>query len=823
MSGKTMCRVLFVVFGLLALSPAVQAQVTNLAPNPSFEEDEVIQDDPAWDQWCTWGWEGGLEGRCQIDDTEAIDGDRSLRIEPKGGTSWFYIVLDMPINVTVGKRYTASFWVKAEAPRSLNGKWKATDNSIDWSEVSWEVTTEWAEYHNTAEALNGTVKYEFHCAATDTPFWLDFFNVYEGEYVPGIDPSGVGGGQGKARGPVPAVGAVVDTTQTSLQWRAGKFAALHDVYFGDNLDEVTAATRDDPNVFVGRQATLALSVGVPGGPCPAGLVPGVTYFWRVDEVNDANPDSPWKGDVWSFRVRPLIAWGPRPANAMKYVDPNQDLTWEKGMGTLIFHTIYFGEDADKVQNATTGGWPSTAATYDPGPLQLDKTYFWRVDEFVVPAVNRKGEVWSFTTRGAGGGATARYYKGMALAGDPVLTRTEPTISHNWGGEIVAGLSDGVSARWTANLEAPFTETYKIITSSDDGVRLWFDGRLVIDNWNDHGTMDNNASVNLIAGQVYSIRMEWYDNAGGAVAQLSWESPSLPREIIPQGWLQLPLRAAGPSPANAEPHAPQDATLQWIPGEQATNHDVYFGDDAAAVAAADTTTAGIYKGRQAAAETTFDPGKLEWGKTYWWRVDELNPANPESPWTGCVWSFTTANFIVIDDFESYTDEEGVGARIYETWSDGYSDGSSGSIVGYVNPPFAEQKVVHEGHQSMPLDYNNVNAPFYSEAQREWSAAQNWTVEGVDSLVLYFWGKAKNAPEPLYVTLTDSAGKSATVVHPNAKAVTATQWTEWKIPFASFAGVNPAKIKSLVIGLGDRSNPTKGGAGLLFIDDLRATKP
>jgi hypothetical protein len=624
-----------------------------------------------------------------------------------------------------------------------------------------------------------------------------------------------------ASGPTPKNGGMIGQKLTTLKWRAGDFAALHDVYFGEDADKVAAATRDDTDVFVGRQAGTSLIVGTTGGPYPTGLTPGQSYFWRVDEINDANPDSPWKGPVWQFQVQPLTAWNPWPPSGMKNVDPNQDLTWDKGLET-VFHVVYFGDDFDTVSNATGSTWWTVPGEYDPGTLELNKRYFWRVDEFT-GATTYKGDVWDFTTRGAGGGVKAVYFKGMGLAGDPVLTQTEPEINHNWTGEVVAGSSENVSARWTADLTVPFTDTYKLITTSDDGVRLWLDGWPVIDNWTDHSAGDNSASAKLIAGQVYSVRMEWYNNTGGGVAQLSWESPSLPRQIIPQGWLQLPLWATGPSPANAEPYAEQNAVLQWLAGEEATDHDVYFGDDATAVADADTSTAGIYQGRQKADKTTFDPGNLEWGQTFYWRVDEINSGNAESPWKGSVWSFTAADFLIVDNFESYTDEEGVGARIYETWADGYSDGSSGSTVGYIDPPFAERSIVHGGRQSMPLDYNNVNAPFYSEAKREWSAAQNWTVNGVDSLTLYFRGKSNNGQEKLYVTLADSTGKSATVVHPDAAAAVVTQWTEWKIPLSSFTGVNAAKVKSLIIGLGDRSAPKPGGAGLLFIDDIRVTKP
>ncbi len=281
-------------------------------------------------------------------------------------------------------------------------------------------------------------------------------------------------------------------------------------------------------------------------------------------------------------------------------------------------------------------------------------------------------------------------------------------------------------------------------------------------------------------------------------------------------------ADAPNPPQGAVNVEQTSVLGWSAGKPATTHDVYFGTDANAVADANTATAGLYQGRQVLDQNTFDPGPLEWNTTYYWRIDEVNDAHPQSPWAGNVWSFTTANFLIVDDFESYTDEEGVGARIYETWFDGYSDQSSGSTVGYIDPPFAEPTIVHSGHQAMPLNYNNMNTPFYSEAQREWSAPQNWTDSGVDSLVLYFRGKATNSPEKLYVTLAEST-KSATVVHPDAAATAVTEWIEWRIPLASFTGVNAGRIKSLIIGVGDPSHPQKGGTGLLYVDDIRRVRP
>jgi hypothetical protein len=152
-----------------------------------------------------------------------------------------------------------------------------------------------------------------------------------------------------------------------------------------------------------------------------------------------------------------------------------------------------------------------------------------------------------------------------------------------------------------------------------------------------------------------------------------------------------------------------------------------------------------------------------------------------------------------------------------------DASSGSTVGYIDPPFCEQTIVHGGRQSMPLDYNDAGTLFFSKAKREWGTPQNWTVNGVDTLTLHLRGRSSNGEENLYVTLADSTGKSATVVHPDAAIAAVTQWTEWKIPLASFTGVNGAKVKSLIIGLGDKNASQAGGTGLLLIDNIWVTKP
>jgi len=270
-----------------------------------------------------------------------------------------------------------------------------------------------------------------------------------------------------------------------------------------------------------------------------------------------------------------------------------------------------------------------------------------------------------------------------------------------------------------------------------------------------------------------------------------------------------VKAYYPTPADQTNTMSLTPTLTWQAGTAATQHHVYFGDSNEAVGQG---AAAVDKGLQA--ETTFAPGTLEPATSYFWRVDETVAGGAIK--IGPVWTFTTP--LPVDDFESYTDDEG--GRIYETWIDGWTN-STGSTVGYVQAPFAEQAIVHGGKQSMPLDYNNVKSPFYSEAEREFSPVQNWTINGIDMLSLFFRGKGNNGAGKLYVAIEDSAGKVGVVT--NDAALTTTSWIEWKVPLSGVTGVNLAKVKKLYLGVGDRAAPVAGGAGRLYIDDIRVTKP
>jgi hypothetical protein len=275
-----------------------------------------------------------------------------------------------------------------------------------------------------------------------------------------------------------------------------------------------------------------------------------------------------------------------------------------------------------------------------------------------------------------------------------------------------------------------------------------------------------------------------------------------------------LTAYYPTPADQANDFAPGAALAWMPPAAATGHHVYLSGNRDAV-----TQGAAEADKGTVTETSFTPTGLEPLTTYYWRVDETIAGGEIK--TGPVWSFTTC--LPIDDFESYTDDLAAKTTIFDTWIDGLTDGLSGSIVGNAQAPFAEQTIVHGGKQSMPMDYNNVKSPFYSEATREFAPTQDWTAGGVDTLILYVRGRPTNRPAPAYVTLADASKNTATVASSDPSLTTTGKWVQWKIPLSQFTGVNLARVKAIALGVGDRANPAAGGTGRVYVDDLAVSMP
>jgi hypothetical protein len=116
-----------------------------------------------------------------------------------------------------------------------------------------------------------------------------------------------------------------------------------------------------------------------------------------------------------------------------------------------------------------------------------------------------------------------------------FSRTDSTVNFNWGeGSPDPRIADtSFSIRWTGQIQPQYSQTYTFYIVSDDGIRLWVNNQLIINNWTDHPPTENSGTIALVAGIKYDIKLEYYENSGGAVAQLAWSSSSQPKQIIPQ--------------------------------------------------------------------------------------------------------------------------------------------------------------------------------------------------------------------------------------------------------------------------------------------------
>lgn len=146
------------------------------------------------------------------------------------------------------------------------------------------------------------------------------------------------------------------------------------------------------------------------------------------------------------------------------------------------------------------------------------------------------------------GLTGEYYDTKDFT-DLKMTRTDLTVNYDWGSYApppgTIG-NDTFSIRWTGRIMPQYSERYDFYTVSDDGVRLWVNGQLVINNWSDHAPKEDSGAITLAAGKLYDIKMEYYENGGGAQAKLLWSSPSTPKAIVPQGRL-YPAPSVSPTP------------------------------------------------------------------------------------------------------------------------------------------------------------------------------------------------------------------------------------------------------------------------------------
>ena len=345
-------------------------------------------------------------------------------------------------------------------------------------------------------------------------------------------------------------------------------------------------------------------------------------------------------------------------------------------------------------------------------------------------------------------------------------------------------------------------------------------------WAGDADLDNyeRLTVNIPSPGVYTINV-WMREDGYCLDKIVFTTdPSyVPTDLGPEESIRGPrIKAYGPVPKIGElltlENLSTTASLSWLPGIFVDNHNVYFGTDVNDVTeATEDDPRDVLIGPNNS-DTTFNtPDYLEFGQTYYWRIDEVNDLEPNSPWIGDVWSFSTANYIIVDDFENYIDFPP--NEIYNTWLDGWNDPTNGSTSGHATPDFVggehylEHEFVHEGLFSFPVYYDNSVG--LSEVTKSINA--DWTVADVITFTLFYYGDAANAVEPMYVALDDDA----VIVNDDPRAALDNEWNQWDILLQDFAdmGVDLTNVNSLSIGFGNKDNPTPGGLGCVFFDDIR----
>jgi hypothetical protein len=607
----------------------------------------------------------------------------------------------------------------------------------------------------------------------------------------------------KASAPNPVNAADDVSRSVNLTWVPGLNAAEHDIYFGDNYD----------NVSGGIESTYQGTVTEPSYNISP-LTIGQTYYWRIDEVNGLDT---WVGDVWSFTVAPTKTWDPSPYNdeVAVFTEPDTVLSWNPGTEASESR-LYFGTSRDSLTLETTISHTGLARyNYSKTGLANDQVYYWRVDE-VNDVDTWEGDVWYFTTipeiqvtdpnlvgwwkfdegpgkaidwsglgqHGTvfGSAQSVLGYDGDAIQldgfddiiqlpiGSTIAMSDSITITtwidfsdeggteqriFDFGNSSEAGYmfltpDNGTTMNFTINsndgsvisqINAPHTlpTGWHHVAVSIDSItmilKLYLDGESVASD-----------TTGLLPSELGNTTNNWIGRSQwGAQAYLNASlddfriyNYALTAEEIGLVMRIDPLIASNPYPNNgAISDIEVTLPLTWLQGDDAVQHDVYFGIEENAVEDADTSMTDIYRGRQAATSYAPDEG-VEWGARYFWRIDEVNSDNSIS--TGRVWSFTVADYFVVDDFEDYNDYEP--DRIFDAWLDGYGTATNGSTVGYAEPDFlagehfVETNIVNDGAQSMPYFYDNNMK--YSEAVMTLESGHDWTRQEVAVLSLWHIG-------------------------------------------------------------------------------------
>jgi hypothetical protein len=456
-----------------------------------------------------------------------------------------------------------------------------------------------------------------------------------------------------------------------------------------------------------------------------------------------------------------FASSPNPSSGAKDVALDSILSWTPGEYANT-HNVFFSTSFDDVNDGTAliaTGQAVDVNTYNPGIMEYATTYYWRVDEVNAPAApgTYTGKVWKFKTELEGYPLLPKSIINVTSFGDvypdepdrqdPNSTCTglglDANDMHSTGMKTMwLGMDEGAYLQyefdkvykfydmlvWNYNEETPNNEYFG---AKDVKVEYSLDG----ENWAEVtdvpefiiATGDNKCIANT---QVL------FNGANAKYVKLTfltgWGDLGL-YGVSEVRFSAIPTYSSVPSPKTAAKNIEVNAELTWKSGRGATGHNVYISTDETAVkegtAASSTVTAASYS------------PSLNLGHVYYWRVDEVSDLS----WTGDVWNFTTKEYNVIDNFEDYNDF--TGHLVFEKWIGGDADpANGGSQMGNTNSPFAERTIINSGKQSGPIYYNVSGTAETSLVVRTFDAAQNLSVDGADTLSIYYRGNAVTYAQP-----------------------------------------------------------------------------
>ena len=755
MSKKVSCLSIFVL--VLAFSGVAQAE---LLPNPGFEDGEEF--------WATWGggsgsgaggyfWDSSYHAEVLEDDT-AHSGGKYMTglLQDREGWWWNGMWIMQNHAVTPGKAYQLSGWVRDGA----------ADGAPSLIEGDLRLTWEW------------------RVQAPDSP---------TGPRYDEVDPDG-DGNTGEHRNNTP-----FDLTE---EW----------TYVSD--------------VQVAPETAFGVTVGF--------LVSAGTTI----DVDDA-----------SFVELGLMAMAPDPADNASDVYRLPTLSWTPGPYADT-HDLYFGADFNDVNDATATVDP--AGVYKgnklPGEfvvtekLEFGRTYYWRVDGIQnTPEFDMdKGDVWQFTVEP---------YSVM-LPSDQIAATASTSISELSGPEKTidgSGLDeDGLHSKSPEEMwmsaspdQSPWLQYEFDAPQKLDKILIWNSNNAAeaAVGWGIKGveilvSMDGvdwtllpepnelaqgdglglapssaeTVDLGLVTAQY--VKLNILSNWGGVLSQYG---------VSEVQFYTIPTRARTPEPASGSEDVLLDSVVTWRPGREAGQHIIYVSTDADAVA--DGTAPSTTSNTNSIDFNSLDP---ELGETYYWRVDEVNDAEVPSVWSGPVWSLTAAASRMVDDFDSYGNLSP--DRPFQTWLDGfgfsedeyfpvgYPGNGTGAGVGHdiwtlSSPHYGgsimETGIVRPGNsQSMPFYFTGGTL---SQIDRHWSSPQDWSTNGIEALVVYFYGDEANTGD-LYAMINDTKipydGDTEDLALP--------EWTLWQIDLTS---LSVDSVSSLSIGV-----ENAGADGLLLIDDV-----